>query len=213
MTYRIAKSLDRIRAQVNAHSPTRNKASDGWIGDAKHAASTSDHNPWVKDGNVGIVTAIDITHDPKNNMDVYAMAEHMRQQCDPRIKYVITNRRIFSSTNQPWVWRNYTGSSPHTTHVHISVNSTKNHFDNERDWSLGLSPQVPTTPTTPPATTRPTIRRGSTGDAVKELQRKLADGVFGTNTENEVKAFQRRNNLTADGVVGPRTWAELDKIK
>ena len=64
----------------------------------------------------------------------------------------------------------------------------------------------------------PTLRRGSTGDMVEELQALLnaiyganldVDGVFGTNTELAVKAFQKAKSLTADGVVGPKTWAAL----
>lgn len=39
------------------------------------------------------------------------------------------------------------------------------------------------------------------------------DGVYGTNTSNGIKAFQRACGLTADGTVGPKTWAALrDKL-
>ena len=62
------------------------------------------------------------------------------------------------------------------------------------------------------------LKRGSTGDKVKEMQQKLknwgyltgsADGIFGSATESAVKYFQRRNGLTADGVVGSATAAAL----
>lgn len=54
---------------------------------------------------------------------------------------------------------------------------------------------------------------------VKELQKALthhgiscsADGVFGPGTDKCVKEFQSSRHLVADGIVGPRTWAELDK--
>ena len=36
MAYRIAKSLDKLRSQVDARWPSRSKRSDGWIGDAAH---------------------------------------------------------------------------------------------------------------------------------------------------------------------------------
>ena len=63
-----------------------------------------------------------------------------------------------------------------------------------------------------------TLRRGCSGEEVKELQSDLilkgydpgtADGKFGSKTEAAVKAFQRDNGLTPDGVVGPKTWAVL----
>lgn len=37
----------------------------------------------------------------------------------------------------------------------------------------------------------------------------LIDGKMGTKTKNSVKKFQKENNLTADGVVGSKTWAKL----
>ena len=61
-------------------------------------------------------------------------------------------------------------------------------------------------------------RRGSSGAMVKQIQTKLknwgyykgsADGVFGPQTEEAVKYFQRTNKLTADGVVGAKTLAAL----
>lgn len=59
---------------------------------------------------------------------------------------------------------------------------------------------------------RPTIRRGSRGDAVKELQTLLgldSDGIFGPRTEAALRARQRELRLVADGIAGPRTWAML----
>jgi peptidoglycan hydrolase-like protein with peptidoglycan-binding domain len=65
---------------------------------------------------------------------------------------------------------------------------------------------------TPKPGARPTLRRGSTGDAVREVQRvvKVAvDGVFGQRTEAAVKSFQGSRGLVPDGIVGPKTWAAL----
>ncbi|HEX8067973.1 MAG TPA: transglycosylase family protein [Thermoleophilaceae bacterium] len=53
---------------------------------------------------------------------------------------------------------------------------------------------------------------GSTGKAVKAVQRKLgvsATGYYGTETARAVKRFQRRHGLRADGVVGPATAKAL----
>ena len=57
-----------------------------------------------------------------------------------------------------------------------------------------------------------TLRRGSQGDAVKQVQRKLglaADGDFGPGTEAAVKKWQEANGLAADGVIGPASLAKL----
>lgn len=56
------------------------------------------------------------------------------------------------------------------------------------------------------------LKRGSKGEEVKTLQRYLhlmEDGIFGMITEDAVKAFQKKNCLTPDGIVGPLTWAAL----
>ncbi len=67
-------------------------------------------------------------------------------------------------------------------------------------------------------TSMPTLRQGSRGSAVTDLQRRLtaagfsagaADGIFGSLTANAVRGFQRARGLGADGVVGPQTWGAL----
>lgn len=58
------------------------------------------------------------------------------------------------------------------------------------------------------------IKKGSKGEAVKNLQKAIgvtADGVFGANTEAAVKKFQSKAGLTPDGIVGAKTWAALEK--
>lgn len=53
------------------------------------------------------------------------------------------------------------------------------------------------------------LKKGSTGTAVKNLQKALGgltvDGIFGVKTEAKVKAFQKKHKLTADGIVGKDT--------
>lgn len=48
MAFRLSVSLGSLRDEVNTRFPGRDKASAGWIGAARHPA-TSDHKPWVKD--------------------------------------------------------------------------------------------------------------------------------------------------------------------
>lgn len=124
--WRAMASLLVLRDQVNALAPDRDRASDGLVGDEAHQATSSDHNPHYVEG-VGrdIVTALDLTHDPAGGFDSYAFAEVLRQHRDKRIKYVISNRRLFTSYlsggRPAWTWGPYSGSDPHTNHVHISV--------------------------------------------------------------------------------------------
>jgi putative chitinase len=62
------------------------------------------------------------------------------------------------------------------------------------------------------APTGGTLRRGSKGEEVKQMQTKLglsADGDFGPGTEAALKKWQAANGLTADGVAGPKTLAKL----
>lgn len=214
MSWRLARSLDALRSQFNRQWPTRNKAADGTVGDAAHRARTSDHNPWIRESGTGIVSALDITHDPKCGLDTYQVAERLRAKKDSRIKYVISNGKIFSSTTSPWVLRRYTGSNPHRSHIHISVKSTKAHYDSTTSWDLGGTLEPPGTAPIEP--TRPILRRGSKGDAVTTVQRLLnvaRDGDFGPITEAAVKGFQRQAGLTSDGIVGPVTWSEFDSLE
>ena len=56
------------------------------------------------------------------------------------------------------------------------------------------------------------LKRGSKGSHVKELQTALklsADGIFGADTELAVRRFQSENGLTADGIVGTKTWEAI----
>lgn len=65
-----------------------------------------------------------------------------------------------------------------------------------------------------------TVKKGSTGDAVKAVQWQLrneygftklaVDGKFGPATEAAVKSFQKKYKLTQDGIVGPKTWMALE---
>lgn len=138
--WRVAKSLLALRDQVNRKAPNRDKANDGTIGDAAHASRSSDHNPWVTDGGVGVVTAIDITHDPAHGCDADAIAEAIRSSRDSRVKYVIWNRRIANPLpldgQPPWAWRPYHGANPHNHHVHVSVKPEKSSYDSVASWAL-----------------------------------------------------------------------------
>jgi lysozyme len=59
-----------------------------------------------------------------------------------------------------------------------------------------------------------TLRNGDKGQQVKVLQKLLncgltVDGIFGEKTETAIKEYQAVNDLTADGIVGTKTWSKL----
>jgi len=136
MSWRLARSLEVLRAEVNALAPGRSKASDGTIGDTAHQSGASDHNPNA----AGVVCALDLTHDPAHGADMHRIAEHIRTRRHPALKYVIWNRRI-ASASSGWAWRTYTGSNPHTKHMHVSVGTgpdgrSTGPYDDTSPWGL-----------------------------------------------------------------------------
>lgn len=140
-SWRAAKSLLRLKAQVNAAFPKRSKSHDGMIGDSAHCPGPSDHCPNIVDNGVGVVTAFDITHDPAHGCDMHNITEAIRESTDERVKYVIWHGRMFSSYEHQgtpeWQWRSYSGSNPHKSHAHVSVLGQKSRYDDESDWDIG----------------------------------------------------------------------------
>lgn len=79
--------------------------------------------------------------------------------------------------------------------------------------ALAVVKEVPVSlPTITVQVSLPVLRKGSQGESVKALQRLLGvadDGDFGTKTQAAVIAFQNKNGLAGDGVVGQLTWNKL----
>ena len=83
-------------------------------------------------------------------------------------------------------------------------------------------PSTETTTVSSSASTKvySTVKKGSAGTLVMELQSKLrtlgynivADGDFGSKTRVAVVDFQKKYGLEADGIVGPLTWAKLNSV-
>ena len=66
------------------------------------------------------------------------------------------------------------------------------------------------------------LKKGNTGDDVKKIQQALSDlgydlgkwgvdGILGSATTEAIKAFQKAQGLTVDGIIGPDTIAALEK--
>lgn len=147
MAWRLARSLESLRAQVNQIAPGRSKISDGSIGNAEHSARLSDHNP---DGD-GVVRALDLTDDPRGGLDALWLREALRESRDPRIKYLISEGQICSprrvNAHPAWAWRPYTGPNGHFKHLHISVQPGAA-GDRAGSWSLTRDFAAPVRPPT-----------------------------------------------------------------
>jgi hypothetical protein len=119
---RLSKAASQLREQIDDSFPDRDRASDGWIGDTRHAARKSDHNPDEQ----GWVRAIDVDRDlfKGSKPDIMPdLVDQLRRACkdksEKRISYIIFDERICSPI-LGWKWRKYKGSNPHTKHAHFS---------------------------------------------------------------------------------------------
>ena len=122
MKPRLSRSAIQLREQIDDAFPDRDRASDGWLGDARHSTRKSDHNPDAD----GWVRAIDIDrdlHGKGRKPDVMPdLADQIRlagKSGDKRIAYVIFNGKI-ASPRKAWAWRPYDGINKHNHHAHIS---------------------------------------------------------------------------------------------
>ena len=195
--------------QATERFPNRNRASDGIMCDALHASS-SDHCS----GN-----AFDLTNDPGNGCDAHSLVEQLKQRRDPRVKYIISNRRIWNPSISN-AWRDYSGDNPHTKHAHVSILSSKR--EDTSPWWHDVQP-VPSDTTLCPRP-HPLLKEGARGGDVEHLQELLirnghdlsqeggVDGKFESGVKREVKAFQAFRGLVDDGKVGKNTWNKLHEI-
>jgi len=118
----LCKAGQQLREQIDDAFPDRDRKSDGWIGDARHAkAGTSDHLPDPINGQVRGLD-VDSNLDSRANSSIY-LADQIRlcAKKDKRIKYVIHFGKI-ASRKSLWRWVKYKGINPHHSHIHISFN-------------------------------------------------------------------------------------------
>ncbi len=115
----IAQLIDQVEAVWEIRHPT-----DGTVASRGHdrRSPRSDHRP-SRAAPFGVVRAVDIGETVEDRGEL--LAEQIRQSRDPRVRYVIHEGRLFSSYDHrngpPYMWRRYSGTNPHTNHVHVSV--------------------------------------------------------------------------------------------
>jgi len=213
MSWRVAKSLEKLRFQLNEMFPNRSKISDGSIGDTKHSARKSDHNP----NENGVVCARDFTHDlSANGVNGHLLLNALLASKDKRMKYIIFFGKIYNVKNgfQP---KAYHGINAHKHHLHLSVSDNPALYDDDSDWTLDFE-ATPIQPTEQPAKVLE-ISRGAKGEQVRQIQQKLhekgylkssqIDADFGILTQSALQRFQLANGLRADGICGRLTAQKL----
>lgn len=127
--WRNAAALDSIRREADRRWPGRSHASDGTLGDARHRASKSDHNPDF----AGVVHAIDLTNDPEHGFDAWEQAQRIGRRMldgrEQRVEYLVSNDGTHDKILNPTVsrsWRdnNAEGGQSHRSHLHVSIKHT-----------------------------------------------------------------------------------------
>lgn len=119
-----------------------------------------------------------------------------------------------------WTWSKFVSTYPHMKLAQLNVlNPTWAGSGAAGAGTLpGYGPGTPVDKPEVDPTTLPVLRKGDRGEYVELLQRELAkrgfastpaDGVFGSNTDTAVRAFQSSRRLTVDGIVGEQTWTVL----
>lgn len=201
----------------------------GWIGDASHQAECSDHN---KDA-AGVVHAIDpMLTGSRAQAVVNAALAHPGD-----LQYIIHNRTIWSATTG-WKPRRYTGSNPHTDHVHISgkhggANRNSMTCTGYDLGSQNATPAFDLCPAPKPPAPKPPVKPGKnapgartliygktlplmTGDDVLFVQRFIgereagkADGKYGPHTAAGVRWYRNMRGLKPIGEVDAKTWAQM----
>lgn len=176
------------------------------IGDLAHQNRPSDHNP----EDDGSVDASDyMIGKAFTKTDAEWFFNWLIRVKDPRVAYVIWNRKIVSASGG-WLIRKYEGDSPHTDHVHLSVNDK--HENDTREWKL--AEQMRSNDIELMGLKLPTLRFGDDDNKyggynqVWRIQRIVgvkADGVYGEQTKEAVKEFTGSNGE----VIGLKEWKAL----
>jgi hypothetical protein len=113
---RLCKAGRTLREMIDDAYPSRDRKSDGWVGDARHSNRKSDHNPDAQ----GWVRAIDVDADLGFRDESWYLADQLRLAAkrDRRISYIIHKGQI-ASRRSGLRWRRFSGN-PHDHHIHIS---------------------------------------------------------------------------------------------
>jgi len=142
MSYWLAPALETLRDEINSLAPNRDRRSDGWIGDKRHAGSKSDHNPSNWPGSwTGVVRAFDFDNDLGNGRDGSTLWDALvpmlgRHAALGSGAYLIYRSRIISTDRLDEGARRYSGTNPHDGHIHVSVGTSAAAYNSTAPWGV-----------------------------------------------------------------------------
>ena len=137
------------------------------------------------------------------------------------IMYIVWNKKMWRAYDPARGWAPYTGSAPHTDHIHFSF-TWDGAYKRTSWWTgravttvdAGPAPAAPgpTDKPTTPSSVYAVLVQGSSGADVALAQKVIgveADGQFGPLTLAALKTWQGRNGVPATGKLDAATWAKM----
>ena len=211
-SWHLSPSLAQLRREINTRWPSRDKTSDGTIGDAAHSARASDHNPNSR----GSVNAIDIDED---GIDAWGLVALLI--ADPRVYYVIYEGRIWQRKHG-FVPRPYTGINAHRKHVHVSIIQSVAAEQNTTPWgvakigaSSGIKPSTGGS-TNKPSTTNPKPNNKSEEDELmalsKDTLKQITDATLGVHVTANGKSAPLVQHMAEAFVADKAQSAKLAEL-
>jgi hypothetical protein len=217
--------------------PNRKKASDGIMGDARHQARKSDHNLGNAvdithdpasgcDGNLIASLAI---RDSRVKYVIWNHRIYNRSRAaegwrnytgsNPHTKHChISIRSDARNDTRPWAWASASGEPAPPPPPPPAGDNRPEQRPPANGGGVAQRPPPGGAPSTG-GVRYPNVplKKGTKGVSVRRVQERLralgwdvgVDGLFGSETDRVVRAFQRRKGLFDDGIVGPRTWRAL----
>lgn len=151
------------------------------------------------------------------NGNKYAMARRLG------IMYIIWNHQMWRAYRADDGWQPYSGTNPHTDHVHFSFGwsgaKKATSYWTKTVAAFDPGPAAPVTPVRSPANLAvvrtyggTALKSGSAGTAVGVVQRPmrlLVDYSYGSMTVGAVQRFQKAQGLTVTGTFGSTEWKTL----
>lgn len=122
----LSPSLDLLFDEIDARWPSRDRRTDGWYRSPSVGKSVG-HNPGAR----GLVHAIDVDKD--GIRPLWIIDNIYRNKAV--MFYIIWDRRVWS-TSTGWDGHRYTGSNPHTDHMHIEIHQTVTAENFRAGWGI-----------------------------------------------------------------------------